>query len=282
MITACTHCKKDLNLSPAHRVKIEQALANNKGKPVKFPCPQCKKPIEISAELKLQPNANKPKPASPSVGAEKTAVPKNPAPPEKKTQPSASAKSSGTDKEALEKKKANFPKPINPPPQAPEAPDIDWLMSGKLEEKKVVEDIPTAMILIPKGEICDKAAQVMKNFDYQLYFPSSSTEAIGKMRFKDYAAAVYHPSFEGKPMFESEFHQHICQIGMVKRRYMFYMLIGPDFHTLYDLEALAYSANLVVNDKEVSYLDVIMSKAKNDYDVLFGPFINLLKEYGKR
>ena len=69
---------------------------------------------------------------------------------------------------------------------------------------------------------------------------------------------------------------------MGKRRYMIYVLIGPEFNTLYDLQALAYSANMVVNDKDADKMKTIWKKGKNDYDELFNPFITILKSHGKR
>ncbi len=60
---------------------------------------------------------------------------------------------------------------------------------------------------------------------------------------------------------------------MARRRAIYYIIMGPEFHTLYDLEALANNANLVVNDKEAAYLEIIFKKGRQDYDDLFGPYL---------
>ena len=62
---------------------------------------------------------------------------------------------------------------------------------------------------------------------------------------------------------------------------MFYALIGPQFHSLYDLEALTNSANLVVNDADVKHFSTILNKSIQDYNDLFGPYLAILQEHGK-
>lgn len=60
------------------------------------------------------------------------------------------------------------------------------------------------------------------------------------------------------------------------------MLIGPKFRTLYNLEALSNSANLVVNDRDIKNLSLILRKGFYDYEELFGPFLEALTGSEKR
>lgn len=264
MISNCPHCNKAIKLSDSQLTKIKSALAKVKpGKPLKFGCPDCKKPIELNADGSLF-SRQKQKAADQKTG--KTDDSKPPA----KPPPAASSKDS------------NAPKPVNPPPDPPKPPDISWLTSGKVEEKGVIEDVPTAMILIPEGPARSNMADAFKKMDYQLFFPKTAAEAIDSMQFKEYAAAALHTSFEGGTLEDSVFHTHIKGLTMVKRRYMYYVLIGPEFRTFFDLEALAYSANVVVNDNEMDNISIILKKGKADYDELFGPFLAMLKSYSKR
>ena len=68
---------------------------------------------------------------------------------------------------------------------------------------------------------------------------------------------------------------------MARRRFIFYVLVGQEFKTLYDLQALAYSANLVVNGMEVTFMGTILRKAIPEYEVLFGPLMEELHIAGK-
>ena len=56
----------------------------------------------------------------------------------------------------------------------------------------------------------------------------------------------------------------------------FNAIVGPRLHTLYDLEALAFSANLVINDREMPYLEPVLRKGLRDYEKLFRPLIDAL------
>jgi hypothetical protein len=71
-------------------------------------------------------------------------------------------------------------------------------------------------------------------------------------------------------------------MAMQKRRGIYYVLVGPEFHTLYNLDALHHSANLVVNDNELPDLPIILKKSFREYDELFGPFLAALRAEGKR
>ena len=101
------------------------------------------------------------------------------------------------------------------------------------------------------------------------------------MRFVNFKAVVFHSGFEGGELEASSFQAHMKKMPMAKRRHIFYVLVGPKFNTLYDLEALASSANLVVNDNEISKFNIILKKSLQDYEDLFGPYIATLKAAGK-
>lgn len=263
MISKCPHCKKDIKLSDAHKTKLKAAYSKlTPDKSIKFKCPVCKKNIELKGRKGADPAKKAPK-------KEAALTPKKQAEKPKAETPKA--------------KDDSAPKPVNPPPDPPKAPDISWLESGSMDEKSVIEDVPTAVIMMPEGKAKEIVSKVMaEELKYQLFNPKDVAEVIDSMRFKDFEAMVFHPEFEGKPIKESELHNHIRNLPMSKRRYMHYTLIGPDFHTLYDLEALAYSANLVINDKNVGRFSIIIKKGMADYKELFDPFIKFLKAHGKR
>ena len=65
-----------------------------------------------------------------------------------------------------------------------------------------------------------------------------------------------------------------------RRRLLFYAIVGPRLHTLYDLEALAFSANLVINDREMPHLEPVLRKGLRDYEKLFRPLIDALSGEG--
>ncbi|MBU0945239.1 MAG: zinc-ribbon domain-containing protein [Proteobacteria bacterium] len=168
---------------------------------------------------------------------------------------------------------------IKPKVKPPAPPDISWLKEGVFEEKEVIEDIPQSLILIQSGAERDQVAEAVESIGYQPTFAESAEEAIEKMQFVNYASVIFHCQFEETDLNDSFFHQFMCGMGMQKRRFIFYILIGPEFSTLYDLEALANSANLVVNDREVPQLVTVLRKAIPQYEELFGTLMAEINAY---
>ncbi|MBU0960125.1 MAG: zinc-ribbon domain-containing protein [Proteobacteria bacterium] len=176
---------------------------------------------------------------------------------------------------AKQQSEARSTSPVKPPTP----PDIAWLKEGIFEETEVIEDIPQALILIQPGKERDKVSEAVESIGYQPTFAHSAEDAMEKMQFINYAGVILHSQFEGTELDNSSFHRFMCDMGMQKRRFIFYILIGPKFFTLYDLEALANSANLVVNDREVPQLVTILRKAIPQYEELFGTLMAEINAY---
>ncbi len=206
---------------------------------VRLKCPQCENTIFINAD-------------SLTTAAEQSVSPR-------KAQPTETETSSAV-------------KPPTPP-------DITWLKEGVFEEEEVIEDIPQALIIIQPGKERDQVAEAVESIGYQPTFAESAKDAMERMQFINYASVILHSQFEEKGLKDSSFHRFMCDMGMKKRRFIFYILIGPKFFTLYDLEALANSANLVVNDREVPQLVTVLRKAIPQYEELFGTLMAEINAY---
>jgi len=169
---------------------------------------------------------------------------------------------------------AGFIKPPSPP-------DISWLEDGVYDEEQVIEDVPLAMILMDDSDDRDKIIESIEGIGYKTDHVDNVKEAIEKMQFTEYSAVVLHSRFESNGLESSKFHQYMCTMDMSRRRFIFYVVIGKEFRTLYNLQALAYSANLVVNDTEIPYFNVIIRKAIPEYEEIFGPITEELRIHGK-
>ena len=260
MISECPHCQEALNLNDAQLDKLNKALtALPEGKTLKLGCPKCKQPIEFNKDgsaVEVAAAVLKDVLYSDHVGQEDEAA-------------------IGI-VEAYQK----APKPVRLPPEAPKPPDTEWLTSGVYDEKEIIEDVPRVLVLVADDETKTQVTMAFGEQGFQPLYVQSAEEAIDKMQFGSFDAIVLHSRFEGGNVNDSTFHQHMRQMSMSKRRYIYYVLVGPEFRTLYDLEALANSANLVVNDKDVSHLSIVLKKGMGEYDDLFGPYIDALKHYG--
>jgi hypothetical protein len=251
MISRCPHCHEQLKFSKAQYAKIEKALAGlQPGKTLKLSCPSCKKSIELEAG-----NGGK------GGGIMEDIL-----------------YSSGEDTT----EKSPPPKPMKAPPNAPQPPDISWLARGGLEEADDwVEDVPTALILVPAANGGEAVAGAFKGLGYQIVAAKSVADAVERLRFTKFSAVAFHAAFE-KGGVAGSFHRHMKAMAMDKRRDIYYVLIGSTFKTFYDLEALAHSVNLVVNDRELKYLPLILKKGLSDYEELFSPLTMTLREHGRR
>ncbi len=174
------------------------------------------------------------------------------------------------------------------PPQAdqsliapPAPPDLEWLTSGVFDLEEKVEDVPTALILYKASPERDRICNAIESVGYQLIVLESYKEAMERMRFVPVACIVYQDTLDGE-LATSKFHQHISHMPMDRRRYIFYILVGSNFHTLYDLEALSLSANLTINNKDLKHMAVILRKAIPEYEKLFGGYMEELNTFGRR
>jgi hypothetical protein len=247
-------------LSDAQLEKIKAALASlAMGKTLKIGCPKCKKPIELNGDgtVIAQP-----------VSALMDVL---------------FADHTGNEDQAAAGIVATVqkrPQPVRLPPDAPKPPDLGWLSSGVYSQKEAVENVPHALIMIGDEDISSKVSKAFSESGYQPTYARSAEEAIAKMQFMNFEAVVLHSRFEGGGLDDSTAHQYLREMAMARRRYVFYVLIGPEFRTLYDLEALANSANLVVNDSDTGHFSIILKRGMNEYQELFGPYLQALGNYG--
>lgn len=238
----CPLCDKQLRLGEKAQASISQMAP---GKVVKLKCAGCGNGIGIGADGKVIGLADK--------SGEKQAA-------EVKLGKAVSATGAKTGKAV----------------KPPEPPNLDWLADGVFEDHEVVEEIPLALVLMPQGDARNAVATAIEGIGYRAETAKTPQEAIEKMMFINYSNVVLHSKFEGAGIQTSQFHEFMKGMNMSKRRYIFYTLIGAEFNTLYNLQALAHSANLVVNDNEIKDFNVILRKVIPEYEALFGPLMEEL------
>lgn len=174
------------------------------------------------------------------------------------------------------------------PPRAPQSqvtppppPPLDWLQTGLYRGEEKVEDVPMALVLHRADEQRRQIGEALESVGYQVFMAESAASALERMRFVNFSCVVLHADMEGG-VAKSPFHAHMRALPMERRRYIFYILLGSSLRTLYDLEALACSANLTVNTRDLEHLDIILRKAIPAYEELFGAFLEELEAYGRR
>lgn len=242
MIDTCPHCQEPLNLSDAQRSKVQIALDKlPPGNLLKLGCPHCQKPFELKPDGTLPGQ-----------------------------QPS---KASGSGASVRGAQKTD----VAPPPP----PDLGWLSSGQVQEKEVIEDTPMVLIMMGKGPGLTTVRETYEDENFLPVFVDSLEEGIDRMQFTPFAAVLLHSRFEGDSLASNSFHAFMRKMAMIRRRNIHYTLVGPEFQTLYDLQALSNSANLVINDNELSHFKIILKKSLNESQKLFGPLAESMVREGR-
>jgi len=162
--------------------------------------------------------------------------------------------------------------------QPPSPPDLNWLKKESISAHKDIEDIPRALLLIKEENIRSIMENLLEKMGYHIEQPADSDEAIDTMQSTDFGLIALHTAYEGN-LADCRFHEYMKWLEMRRRRNIFYMLIGPELTTLYNIEALTCSANLVVNDRDTGEIGLIIKKGLSDYETLFGPYFAALKRY---
>ncbi|MCI5130338.1 MAG: hypothetical protein D3904_02160 [Candidatus Electrothrix sp. EH2] len=144
-----------------------------------------------------------------------------------------------------------------------------------------VRDVPMALVLHGDEGVRHQLAAAMEALGYQVMTLTSSQEAIDQVSSVSFASIVFHTGFEGEALEDAVFHNFMRDMTMSRRRMIFYILVGPQFTTLYDIQALANSANLVVADQDIKNFQLILHKSIPYYEQLFGPLLEELSNYGK-
>lgn len=165
-------------------------------------------------------------------------------------------------------------------PEPPQPPDVNWLTTSVFEESDTIRDIPKVLVIVDPGSVRDAIVEAMVESFFQPVTVDSSSEAVEQMQAVHFDSVFMHSNFAGESFVQSRVHSMMKEMPMARRRYVFYVLVGPEFSTLYPLEALSYSANMVINEKDVVYVKNIYKKGQVESDELFGPYIDALKEQG--
>lgn len=167
---------------------------------------------------------------------------------------------------------------VRPPP----LPDLSWLRTGNYQEQEQVKDVPTALVLMDDGRDNSDVPSGLQELGYRIETADSPVEALVKLQSNSFATVLMHAEFGGESLEESAVYSYIKRLPIPKRRAMFYILVGPDLRTMYDLEALSLSVNLVINNADIENLKPILRRSFRDHEELFGPIVEVMKEHGKR
>ena len=172
----------------------------------------------------------------------------------------------GTDAVAVRQKPSNTVRP-------PQPPGDTWKHNNDTG-RRANANTPFALVLMQDSGLRGLVECILHGIGYQIVIPDSTEDACIRLRSDPYQVVVC----DTEPNSEM-FHEYICNtLNPSRRRLIYYVLIGPQLLTCYDIQALALSANTVVSYADLPHLEHILRRGFQEYEALFGPLLMELRE----
>lgn len=136
-----------------------------------------------------------------------------------------------------------------------------------------------ALLLDHKNKDLWVAALEERGFKVQ--FAKSPEHAVHKMRFSYFHFVALHENYGGGPLERDPVYQLFMKMPMTTRRKIFFAVIGDKFKSLNNMEAFAYSVNLVVNERDADKFSRILKKSLSDHENFYKVFRESLQVMGQ-
>ena len=149
------------------------------------------------------------------------------------------------------------------------------------EEEIEIYDEHDKIALILDRQNDDLWTTALTELEYKLQRAKSPEHAVHKLKFNQYHVVAFHEKFGGSTLETSPLYEFIRDMPMDTRRKIFVALVGENFKTLDHMEALAYSVNLVINQKELDQLEAILKKSIGDNDNFYKVYRETMTALGK-
>jgi zinc ribbon protein len=149
------------------------------------------------------------------------------------------------------------------------------------DEEIEIYDEHDKIALILDRQNDDLWTTALTELEYKLQRAKSPEHAVHKLRFNQYHVVVFHEKFGGATLETSPLYEFIRDMPMDTRRKTFIALVGESFKTLDNMEALAYSVNLVINQKDLDQLETILKKSIGDNESFYKVYRETMTALGK-
>ena len=149
------------------------------------------------------------------------------------------------------------------------------------DEEIEIYDEHDKIALILDRQNDDLWDSVLTELEYKLQRAKSPEHAVHKLRFNQYHVVVFHEKYGDSSLKTSPLYEYIRDMPMYTRRKTFIAVVGENFKTLDNMEALAYSVNLVINQKDMDQLETILKKSIGDNDTFYKVYRETMTALGK-
>ncbi len=149
------------------------------------------------------------------------------------------------------------------------------------DEAFEIYDEHDKIALILDKENHDLWTTALTELEYKLQSAKSPEHAVHKLKFNQYHVVAFHEKFGDTALETSPLYEYIREMPMDTRRKTFVALVGDKFKTLDNMEALANSVNLVINQNEMDQLETILKKSTGENDNFYKVYRETMTALGK-
>jgi len=121
----------------------------------------------------------------------------------------------------------------------------------------------------------------LESLEYKIEFAKSPEHAVHKIKFTQFHLIALNENFGNVPLGKSAIYKSLSEMPMSTRRKMFAALVGGKFKTTNNMQALAASVNVVINQKDMAKLPRILKQAIAGNDLFYKNFKEVLVALGK-
>ena len=122
----------------------------------------------------------------------------------------------------------------------------------------------------------------LREQEFSVTIAKDVEDALRKLRFNEYQLVVMNELY-GTDNADANLVKHVLDtMSMVTRRKMIVILVGREFQTFDNMMSFVKSADVVMNQADISNLATIIRKSRNEHEIRYKVYREVLTAAGKR
>jgi hypothetical protein len=117
--------------------------------------------------------------------------------------------------------------------------------------------------------------------EYHITVAESGRDALKKMRYHLYDLIIVNESYNCEGPDSNMVLLYLERLNMSIRRNIFVAMISHGFRTMDQMMAFRYSANIIVNDKNMDDFGKIVGRVLTDHELFYRVLNETLKSHGR-
>lgn len=155
-------------------------------------------------------------------------------------------------------------------------------MEGIENKGSYLKGSQTALVCEDKQELQRTIISALKDLQYKTDVSLNAEDALEKIKFNQYGVIVLNEIFEGKSPENNAVLKQLQEMPMAARRHIFFALLGKNLLTQDNMAAYERSANIVINEEDISKFKDIIEFSIFDNAQFYKIYKESLIKLGKR